>query len=99
MNGTAHIPPIPINIKDYEFDGVHVNEKEHKRNIVKEEADKFVEDAIVSVSRWNGRFENYYGDAGAAYVDRQLKMIRTAFRNDEYDKKIKKLLEIIKNES
>ena len=42
-----------------------------------------------------GQFENYYSKSGAAYVDVKTNTIRTAFRSDEYDDRIKKMMEVL----
>lgn len=60
-----------------------------------EEATSFVTGAEISISRWGGRFENYYSKSGAAYVDVKANTIRTAFRSDEYDDRIKKMMEVL----
>lgn len=56
-----------------------------------------MKDADVSVTRWNGRFVNYYGENGAVYIDTEKKNIRTAFKNSEYDDKTNKFMEVVLN--
>lgn len=85
-----------MDLSDYSFDEKHINaEREH--NVTREESIHFVENAEIAIKRWNGRFINYYAKDGASYIDTINKNIRTAFRNDEFDEKIKGMLEVIEN--
>ena len=61
---------------------------------IRAEAEQFVQEALVSVTRWNGRFINYYGENGAAYIDTEKKTIRTAFRKNEFDGRTKNFMEV-----
>ena len=53
-------------------------------------------EADISITRWNGRFINYYGPNGATYVDVVNSNIRTAFHKDEFDENIKRMREVLK---
>lgn len=94
IRGTLVLNPKQLNLNKYDFDEEHIN-KDREHNVSKEEAIRFIEDAKVSFSRWNGRFMNYYGENGSTYVDVEKKIIKTSFKKDEYDSKIKALLEVI----
>lgn len=94
IRGELNLNPKPLNFNKYEFDYNHIN-KERQHNVTREDALKFIDDAKVSFSRWNGRFINYYGENGSTYVDIENKVIKTSFKKDEYDSKIKALLEVI----
>lgn len=75
----------PIDLKEYSFDDIHINsEREH--HVTRQEAESFMNNALIALERWNGRFVNYYSENGAVYIDTQKKIIRTAFKKDEYDK-------------
>jgi hypothetical protein len=65
-------------------------------NVTYDEAWKFIKEAKFSSTRWHGKFVNYYGYEGTAYVNTETKEIRTAFKEDEYDSKLKKALEVLK---
>ena len=94
IRGTLVLNPKQLNLNKYDFNEEHIN-KDREHNVSKEEAIRFIEDAKVSFSRWNGRFMNYYGENGSTYVDVEKKIIKTSFKKDEYDSKIKALLEVI----
>lgn len=84
-------------LESFAFDDKHINlEREHQ--VTKELALKWVREAKVSVTVWNGRFIRYYSKDGSVYVDVENKNIRTAFSKDEYTEEIIRLLEVLKNE-
>lgn len=96
LKGEVTIKPEKLDVSKFAFDDVHINnEREHK--VTRDEAERFIREADVTLTRWNGRFVNYYGPNGAVYVDIQEKNIRTAFRKEEFDDKVKKLREVMKN--
>ena len=47
---------------------------------------------------WQVIYENYYSDEGVSYVDTKKKIIRTAYKKEEFDDKIKKYLEVLNRE-
>ncbi len=85
----------PIDLKDYKFDDIHIN-KEREHHVVREEAEGFMNNALIGLKRWNGRFLNYYSENGAVYIDTQKKEIRTAFSSDEYDEKMNAWIKKVK---
>lgn len=94
IKGIVDIEPKPINLDKYGFDDTHINtQREH--DVTRAEAEQFVQEALVSVTRWNGRFINYYGENGAAYIDTEKKTIRTAFRKNEFDGRTKNFMEVV----
>lgn len=95
IRGVFHLEPEPIEIEALQFDDEHINlQRDH--NITQEQAQEMLRSAKVSVTVWNGRFERYYTDQGVVYVDREKQSIRTAFGPDEFDDKVKKILEVLK---
>lgn len=94
IKGKVHLTPTFIDVKTLSIDEKHIDDRDHR--VTKEEAQIFIEKARFSVSRWNGKFENYYSDDGAAFVDVENKSIRTAFKSDEYTEQVKKALEVVK---
>lgn len=96
IRGNIDVNPKNIDLKNYSFDEQHIN-KERKHRASREEAEQFMKDADVSVTRWNGRFVNYYGENGAVYIDTEKKIIKTAFKNREYDDKTNKFMEVVLN--
>ena len=91
---TVHIPPTAINPHALVYDAVHVN-VERLRNITAAEAVSFVKDAKVSVRVW-GPYERYFSESGAAYVDLEQGLIRTAFRIADYTESNLEILEVVK---
>lgn len=96
IRGTVNVNPEPINLERYSFDDVHIN-KERKHKVTREEAESFMNNAAVSLTRWNGRFINYYGKDGAVYIDMEKKSIRTAFKKEEFDDKTINFLKAVLN--
>ena len=85
---------IPKNLDKYEFDDKHINsERTHKVN--KAEAIEFINKSKVKMTVWQGRYENYYSDNGATYIDTQDKKIRTAYKKEEYEKDIIDMMEVV----
>lgn len=93
IKGIVNIPPKKIDVDNLNFDSVHINERNH--NVSLEEAKSFIKNADISLTRWNRKFENYYGKNGAAYVDVTNNLIRTAFKATEYDDKTKEMIGVI----
>lgn len=95
FRGKINIVPKQINVDMLGFDDKHINgEREH--NVTADEAKEFVRNAKISMTVWNGKFERYYSEDGASYVDVSSHQIRTAFKKDQYDEKTRKLLEVLK---
>ncbi len=98
IRGTIAIHPEVLNMKGYSYDEHHIN-NDRGHNVTRKEAEQFVKEAKVSVTRWNGRFVNYYGENGAVYVDTEKKIIRTAFKKEEYDDNTRHFMEVVLNAS
>lgn len=84
IRGELNLSPDKIDISDYSFDDVHIN-KQRKHNVTKEDAQRFINQAKVSFTRWNGRYICYIGSEGSTYIDIEKKLVRTSFKRDEYD--------------
>lgn len=97
LQGKADIQPDKLDVSNFSFDGNHIN-KDRGHKVTREEAERFIQEADVSLTRWNGRFVNYYGANGAVYVDTQENNIRTAYHKEEFDDKIKKLREVMEKD-
>lgn len=94
IRGTVHITPPKIKTDTLTFDYEHINQRNH--NVSKTDAISYIENAKFSVSRWKGKYENYYSDSGAAFVETEANHIRTAFNSDEFTEQVQKALEVIK---
>ena len=86
----------PIDVGDYSVDFKHISER--GRDISFNEIKEYVNNAVFALVRWNGKSVNYYSEKGAAFLDVEDKKVRTAFSNDDYDDKIKALMEEILND-
>lgn len=84
IRGKLNISPSKIDISSYYFDDAHIN-KQREHNVTKEDAVRFVKDAKVSFTRWNGQYICYIGSEGSTYVDTKGKNIRTCFKREQYD--------------
>lgn len=94
LRGTFEINFNRTDTRYYSFDEEHIAKREH--GVTREEVEHFIDIAPIRISRWNGRYMNYYSDQGAAYLDTEKGIIRTAFKSNEYDEKTRKLIEELK---
>ena len=88
---------IPNDIEDFGFYYEHIN-KERNHKITHEEALSFIRNSKMRMTVWQGIYENYYSDEGVSYVHTKNKIIRTAYKKEEFDDKIKKYLEVLNRE-
>lgn len=96
IRGIIATKPEIIDLKGYAYDDRHIN-GDRGHNVTREEAEQFAKEAKVSISRWNGRYINYYSENGAVYINTEKKTIKTAFRKDEYDDNTRKFMEVVLN--
>jgi len=95
IKGTLSKPEKPEYFENIGFDAEHVHE-ESGRDISREEAMAYIEEALVCVKR--GPYLNYYSENGGAYVIAKQKVIRTAFRSADYKQDVLKMMEVLHNE-
>ena len=95
LRGKLNLTPAKINSSELAFDETHIN-KERSHSVSFNEAKSFIANALFSETVWNGQFERYYSEAGAAYVRTSDKFIRTAFKKEEYSQNILDALEVVK---
>ncbi len=95
IKGNIHIPVKAIDITKLGFDNGHIN-REREHNVTDEEAKEFIKQARISITRWQGQYENYYSEIGAAYVNVQGNYIRTAYSAEQFKGEPKKICEVIK---
>lgn len=89
-----HLTPKELDLAELSFDDTHVNQ-ERQHHISEAQAKEFIQQAAISVTVWNGRFERYYSQNGVAYVDLLKKEIRTAYGKAEYDASTQALMEAL----
>lgn len=92
--GKIHLKPKDIDTSLLSFDAEHVNSRNH--NVTIDDALGYIKNAKFSLSRWNGKYENYFSDDGAAYVNIESNQMRTAFSKNEYTEIINNALEVLK---
>lgn len=94
IKGKAKLNPEKLDVSGYTFDDAHIN-KERQHKVSREETERWIQEADISLTRWEGRFVNYYGPNGAVYVDTHEKNIRTAFGKEEFDDNTVKIREAV----
>ena len=97
MRGEINLKPNIPDTKELSFDDTHINgERQHE--VTEKEAKEYIENSRFSVTKWNGKYTNYFSDDGAAYVDNEKRHIRTAFKKGQYDDATRKAMEVLKRE-
>lgn len=97
IKGELMYPPPKEDFSNFTFDAEHTQGDKHPHNVTEEEARKFIDDAYFAIVKYNGNSYNYYGKEGATFARLDLKTLRTAFKSEEYDGNIKKLIEVYEN--
>lgn len=98
FKGEIHLTPTKIDISKLTFDDKHIN-NERNHNVTFDEAKSYIENAKISQTVWKGKYERYFSENGAAYVDNESNQIRTAFSSKQYTDNIIKMMEVLnKNE-
>lgn len=93
IKGIPKINPEKVDVSEFTFDTAHINaEREH--GVTRAEAEQFIKEADISLTRWNGRFINYYGPNGATYLDMDNENIRTSFKKEQFDEATLKIREV-----
>ncbi len=79
-------PPekLKIPFDELSFDDKHIN-KERKHNVTREEAEKFIGEALCTLIRWQGQYHCYMGSNGSVYINIRKKLIRTTYKRKQYD--------------
>ena len=95
IRGVVNINPKPINISNFKFRDTHINKERH-HNVNREEAETFMNEAIVSFSRWNGIQICYFGINGSTYINVKDKEISTAYKRKDYDNNTLEFIEEVK---
>ncbi len=94
IRGEINLRLDKIDVTKFSFDNEHINaEREHR--VTRAEAERFIQEADMSVTKWKGRFINYYGPNGAVFVDTENQNIRTAFKKEQFDDRVKKMREVM----
>ncbi len=70
------------------FDNTHIN-KQRAHNITEDEAK-------ISFTVWKGKFERYYSEERATYVNMDTMTIRTAYGKRQFGQDVKDMLEVLK---
>lgn len=94
IKGIPAINPAKVDVSEFSYDDKHIN-AERSHGVTRAEAERYIRESDISLTRWNGRFVNYYGPNGAAYVDVENKNIRTAFKKEQFDEQVLKIREVV----
>ena len=97
IKGELIYPPPQIDLSDFKFDAAHTQGDKHPHDVTEEEARKFVAEAYFAIAKIGTNSYNFWGKKGAAYVQPNLKRIRTAFKSEEYAPPYRKLIEVYEN--
>lgn len=95
LRGTIHSAPIKIDMDMLSFNEEHIN-NQRKHNVSFNEAKAFIENALISETVWKGRFERYYSLEGVAYVNKNNLQIRTAYKPEQFNKTVQKVMEVLR---
>lgn len=95
IKGDIHLKPTPIETSILSFDEKHIN-NERGHNVTLDDAISYINNSKISTTVWNGRFERYFSELGATYIDVENNLIRTAYSNKQFDEKVKKLMEVLR---
>ena len=90
-----HLKPTAIDVDSLGFDDVHVNQK-RRHHVSESEAKQYIREAAASVTVWGGKFERYFSEHGAAYVNTAENFIRTAYSAEEFDENMQALIKELK---
>ena len=61
-------------------------------------AQEFINSSKAAYSRWNGQVVVYVSENGCSVVNLKDKKVSTSYKNEEYDDKFKKLMEVLKDD-
>lgn len=95
LRGVIHTTPVKIDMDLLSFDDEHIN-KQREHGVTFEEAKSYIRNAVVSETVWKGRFERYYSLNGVAYVNKNNLQIRTAFKPEQYNKTVQRVMEVLR---
>ena len=98
VKGQIVYPPPKFDLSKFTFDIEHAQGGKHPHNVTEEDARNFIENAYFAIYSLKAESYNYYGKGGGAFVQPNHKKIRTAFKSDEYNPKIQRLIEVFENE-
>lgn len=59
---------IEWNVSGFTYDTEHIND-ERLHGVTRADAEKFIQEADISLTRWNSQFINYYSPNGATYEE------------------------------
>ncbi len=96
VKGSIRIPPQTIDVTTYEYDDQHINQ-ERKHFVERSEAESYIQNAVISIVKWNGKSIQYFSSEGATYLNVETGKIATSFKSSEFDENVKKMLkEVLK---
>lgn len=94
IRGEVHLGTDNADVSSFSFDEEHITKRGH--GVTRSEAERFIREAKFYSVKWNGEFKNYFGADGATYISTKEKLIRTAFKEPEFQKEVVDALEVLK---
>ena len=98
IKGEIIYPPPQKDFSNFVFDAVHTQGDKHPHDVNEEEARRFISEAYFALNLPKIDSLNFFGGEGATYVRPKQKKIRTSFKREEYNLKIRTLVEAYENE-
>ena len=98
IKGELLYPPPKLDLTGFVFDAAHTQGDRHPHNVTEAEARHFITEAYFALYFEPNNSFNFFGKDGAAYVQMNKKLIRTAFKREEYNPKFRRLVEVYEHE-
>ncbi len=58
-------------------------------------AKEFISNAKASRTVWDGKYERYYSVNGVSFVNKEDNLIRTAFKEEQFNDEVNKIMEVL----
>lgn len=91
-NAQIHLQPTKVDVDSLTFDNKHIN-GERSHGVSEEQAKQYIKNASISMTVWNGQYERYFSKDGASYVEKETKIIRTAYSSEQFSENVKNMME------
>ena len=95
VKGEIHIPPQKVDTSYFDFNETHIN-TERGHNVSRKEAEQFISNALVSITRWNGKRIVFYSENGVVCIDLEQHLIVTAYSEKQFDDNVKNIIKEVK---
>lgn len=96
LRGEPILRPERIDTKEFSFNEEHINKTDHQRNITREEAESYIDNAVFSLKQWKGQRFVFYYYKGATVIDVRDNKIITSYTKEGFDNKVKEAIKEVK---